>query len=1211
MKGLFSSDVASAMPLQIEGGLDVKLLHQLQCQVCPLNKLKGNKHPQMPPSGSLEPIIYVLGEAPGCISGDALIDTAFRDKSKNPKGVEIQTLVGRKDFLVYAYDLKKEDITLATVRRVWKTGRKMTYRVTYQWWYRTFDGSTVTLENSLVVSSNHPFLLRNPKIKQDPFRGATFAKRYLSIDEGLAVGHSLQPFNRRGGTAEDRPWIASAGKLGRREAIFLTEWKLGRAIRRNENCHHRDENPLNDAWGNLECLTTAEHWRHHSTKNNVMRRIDVRAAHKQAMARPEYRSQLSLKLKAYLANPNNYKKWLRSILKTNSARSETVKKHFRNPEFYWQYLVGRKNYCHWNDQEVLRRFQEKFPGSDNHIITKIESVGVQDVYDMEVEKYHNFAVNGIFVHNSEEDLQGEQFVGDSGSLLRRHIPREFRGHLRFNNVCRTRPPNNRTPTQVEIEACRPSIQKDIEETQPLAIFGFGNVPLDWVCGATGITMWRGRRLPVRVGRHVCWYYPMFHPAYILHLPERGFGSTGYRNEEERILALDLKRACVEIKHLPEPVVHTEIDARKDVEIVATCDAEGLDRIGKFLTWALQQPVIGVDYETSGLRPYRANAKVLTAAVSDGERTLAFPFDHPDAGWSKSHRAALQNMWILFLQNARGVKVSHGLSFELEWTGVMFNRGLIRAGRWEDTATQASVIDERTIKRKEGPLSLDSLVLQYFGFNLKAISALDKENMEQEPLGAILIYNGMDAKYHKLLWQEQARVIKTEGLDEPYQLSLRRVPTVVLSQIKGVPVDQKVLKEFADKYGGRLEDTKKKLFARQEVQQFRQQLGKPFNPGSPHDVLLLLKDVMHRTDILVDDYKGGRRYSTDESVLSKMKHPVADLILEYRSSAKCKSTYIEPLQKLDPEGVLYSDGLLHTSYNTFFASTGRISSDKPNLQNFPKRDDEQKEIRRVVAAMAGDVCLSFDYGQIEARVIAMFTKDKRFCKALWDRYDIHGDWAERIAFDYPSRIGGRKNLTDKKIMKDFRTDIKNQWTFPLVFGAQLSSISEYLKIPENYIEPQIRTFWQEFSGIKDWQEKLLDFYRHNGYVECLTKRRRHGPLSINKVYNSGVQGTAADIVMDGMCRISELNDWELQPEFNIHDDLTFVRVKEDGVDDIAEKVITEMLSVPFDFVNVPITVEMSMGPNWGELKEVQTFSSDTWEPTIRRMEARGGKNFRGK
>lgn len=247
-------------------------------------------------------------------------------------------------------------------------------------------------------------------------------------------------------------------------------------------------------------------------------------------------------------------------------------------------------------------------------------------------------------------------------------------------------------------------------------------------------------------------------------------------------------------------------------------------------------------------------------------------------------------------------------------------------------------------------------------------------------------------------------------------------------------------------------------------------------------------------------------------------------------------------------------------------------------------------------------LSFDYGQIEARVIAMFTKDPVYVKALWDGFDVHGDWARRIAADYPERIGGRKMLSDKKAMKDFRGDIKNQWTFPLIFGAKRSSVAGYLNIPEDVIAPHFEDFWDEFRETKVWQEKMLKFYRKYGYVECLTGRRRHGPLSLNMVFNTPVQGTAADIVCDGWCRLSETKDPELQFEIQVHDDLISLRVPDGRLEAVAEKAINILLDVPFDFVNVPLTIEMSVGRNWmpfdktgniDGMEEFGTFSSDSW------------------
>ena len=239
-------------------------------------------------------------------------------------------------------------------------------------------------------------------------------------------------------------------------------------------------------------------------------------------------------------------------------------------------------------------------------------------------------------------------------------------------------------------------------------------------------------------------------------------------------------------------------------------------------------------------------------------------------------------------------------------------------------------------------------------------------------------------------------------------------------------------------------------------------------------------------------------------------------------------------------------------------------------------------------------LTFDYGQIEARVIAAATKDKNFTKALWENYDVHMEWAERIAHDYPDRIGGEQNLTDKEVMKTFRTDIKNQWTFPLFFGSKLESAAGYLNIPMSVLRKHYREFWKEFEGVAAWQEQQLKFYREHGYVECLTGRRRRGPLTTNQILNAPIQGSAAEIVLDAMSRLSETNDVELQPEFQIHDDFTFLRVPEERCDVIAEKVLDIMLVVPFDWMDVPVTVELSYGPNWADTKEIGVYSSITWK-----------------
>lgn len=792
----------------------------------------------------------------------------------------------------------------------------------------------------------------------------------------------------------------------------------------------------------------------------------------------------------------------------------------------------------------------------------------------------------------EEVKQGRQFVGSSGQVLRRYVPKDWLPDLRWNNSVRSHPPKNRDPTDRELECCRPSIIADIERTKPETIFGFGNVPLKWVSGFSGISLWRGRRMPVYVGSHKCWYYAFMHPAFFL----RQRGERG-ESEDIRAFEFDMRRAFAEVDAgLPMPDPHTPEMAREGVEIVRDYNEHGLAQIEAFLAGAAREPDNGLDYETNRLRPYEDGAKILSAAVSIGSKTLAWGIDHPGADWVPRHRQRLDEIWGRYLRQAKARKAVHNLSFEQEWSGVTYGLDVIRAGLWEDTSVQAAVLDERKGNHKPGCFSLEFLVQQYFGFNIKKISGVNRNELERTPLPRVLTYNAVDAKYHLLLLWEQRLRLTAEKLQEVYDLTLRRVPTLVHAQIRGIPVNQATVRDLRKKYQGRVDDLLSEIFAQPVIQRFEKEQKKDFEPFSAPDVIFVFHKLLGRKECeVLDKYKKETKLSAGEEVLEKIDHPLSKLIIKLRKANRNRSAYIDSISDDDEDTCLFPDGLLHPTYNTIFSETGRLSAENPNLMGFPKRDHESKEVRcSVIAGKDDELAMTFDYGQIEARVAAMFTHDKRFCKALWERYDIHGDWARRIAMEYPARIGGKKFLNDKQVMKDLRTDIKNQWTFPLIFGASLDSIAGYLKIPVEYLKPVHRQFWREFAEIKNWQDRTFAFYKKHGYVACLTKRRRRAPLSFNQLINSPIQGTACDIFTDAMCRLSELGDPRVQLAIPIHDDMVFLRVKAQELDEVAEKIIDTMINVPFDFVNVPIAVEMSFGKNWGDLQEFGTFSSDQWK-----------------
>lgn len=802
---------------------------------------------------------------------------------------------------------------------------------------------------------------------------------------------------------------------------------------------------------------------------------------------------------------------------------------------------------------------------------------------------------------AEEDAKNQQFIGLSGQVIRYRLPDDYEDLVRWNNVVRTRPPKNRNPTTLEIECCRPSVIRDIEESQPAVIIGFGDIPLHWAIGENGIGKWRGRRIPVQIGRHRCWFFPTYHPAYVLRLrnnrtPRR---KSEFLSQEEFAFSLDIERAfdfarAVEEDQLkgygsmPEPVVHNREMAEANVECI-TGDRNGdVDRVLDFLEWAAEQEITGFDYETQHLRPYKDGAKLLSVAIAGSKRTMAFALRHRQAGWRGSEFSEVWEGLKKFLRAPRVRKCSHNLPFEIEWGVYSFGREYARNSLWEDSLSQAQVIDERVGGNKPGCLGLPFLCKQYFGFDLKGLSNLNTKDLDNEPLREVLLYNGMDAKYHRLVFFEQDQILAERGLQKAYELMLRRVPTVVLSQVKGVPVDQAAVNKFDDALSGEMHRIALAIQDTEAAQDFRRMAGQPFGAMSAANVTYLIEKVLKLEN--VRKTKSGRP-SSDEETIETIKDPIAPLILEYRKVQKQHSTYIKPLSKRLHSPHLYTDGLSHPQINTTFAETGRLSIEDPSWQNWPKR--EHKEIRRTLKAPANHLLAAFDYGQIEARVTAMVTKDPVLIKYMWDRYDIHTEWAERLARRYPAWIGGIKNITDKVLMKKKRDAVKNEWTFPIIFGAQPKAIAGYLGYPEDLITEHYDDFWDTYQGVTKWREAVMAEYYKYGFITYITGRRRHAPLSPNQLYNSPIQGPTADLVCDAYSQLSERDEWVYQANLQIHDDLTFV-LPTDQIDTHAEVIVETMLKPDFDFINVPLIVEMSIGENWYEMEEVGKYSSDEWK-----------------
>ncbi len=657
---------------------------------------------------------------------------------------------------------------------------------------------------------------------------------------------------------------------------------------------------------------------------------------------------------------------------------------------------------------------------------------------------------------------------------------------------------------------------------------------------------------------------MVHPAYVLREQNK------YKSDIPFVFELNLRRAFEEIEEgLPEPVIHSKEMALADLEIVTGRNGNAdVRRITTFLDSLYHKKIVGFDYETNALRPYGTGSKILTVALGSDEKALAFPIHHKGVAWTTEQRAEVLHHLKQFLYKAECRKVVHNLAFEMEWTAYHFGRKSLRAGAWGDSVSQAYLLDERP-----GMHSLDTLCMQYFGFHEKEIDNLNKSKIDEEPLETVLRYNALDAKYHRLIYLAQSRRIKQEGMQEVYEHQLRRIPTLVLTQLKGVPVNQDVTDMFHHKFIRRMEKIEAKINELPIVRKFEKLKGKKYSPSNTYHMRYIVKDILKLKEEKVD-----------ESTLRKIDHPIARLTLSWRKADKLFSTYVEPFKKDSP--TMWPDGLLQPVITSTRVRTWRTSSHDPNIQNQPKR--ASKETRSQVS-LPGHLIVAFDYAGIQARNVAMESRDKTLVKAFWNNYDIHKDWMERIEKKCPGWIKGDK--LDRGVIKAFRNSAKNGLVFATFFGAQPKKIATALGIEVNKAQELHEEFWAMFPDIKKWHNQLFIDYKQNGYVTGHSGHRRHAPVAPNEIINSPIQADESKIVLGAMCRLSEYEDPRYQANIEVHDDLTFIWPKGE-VEKNMEVVIREMIHVEYDWINTPLVVEASVGTDWANLAAVGEYSSAT-------------------
>jgi DNA polymerase-1 len=394
-----------------------------------------------------------------------------------------------------------------------------------------------------------------------------------------------------------------------------------------------------------------------------------------------------------------------------------------------------------------------------------------------------------------------------------------------------------------------------------------------------------------------------------------------------------------------------------------------------------------------------------------------------------------------------------------------------------------------------------------------------------------------------------------------------IPVLHDMEARGVVVDPKVLKTLSADFAARMAEFETEI---------HKLAGETFNIGSPKQLGEILFERM--------SLPGGKKgktgaYGTGADVLEELAaqgHDLPARVLDWRQLSKLKSTYTDALQEeINPD-----TGRVHTCFAQTIASTGRLSSVDPNLQNIPIRTEEGRKIRTAFVAPKGKVLLSADYSQIELRLVAHVADIKAMKKAFKDNEDIHAATASEM-FNVP--IQGMDPMVRRKA---------KAINFGIIYGISAFGLANQLGIPRNEAQDYITAYFARFPEIRDYMDKTKAEARDKGFVETLFGRKVWIPGIADKnpavrnfgeraAINAPIQGGAADIIKRAMIRLpGALRDANLSALMllQVHDELIF-EVPTAEVD--ATKAIVKTIMEGAVKLDVPVVVDAGVGDSWAQ------------------------------
>ncbi len=533
----------------------------------------------------------------------------------------------------------------------------------------------------------------------------------------------------------------------------------------------------------------------------------------------------------------------------------------------------------------------------------------------------------------------------------------------------------------------------------------------------------------------------------------------------------------------------------------------------------------------------------------------------------ANEAWLKKLIKIFADN-NVKKNAHNAKFDIK---VLENQGLVVNGLDFDTMIAAYILNPG-----ERQLSLDALTFTEFGFEKinkvdllgKGRDKIEYASVDKEKMS---IYSCEDADFTHRLYKRIKEKIKKEKFGKLFkEIELPLLEVLATMETKGIKLDTKFLQRMNTDVQKNINKLEKKIFKLS---------NKTFNIKSTKQLAIVLFNDLNIPTEGIKKNKTGYSTAFDELEKIKSKHKIVALIQEFRELIKLQNTYIEALPKL----VNDKTNRIHTNFNQTITATGRLSSSDPNLQNIPVRTDLGRQIRKAFVASRGFSLVSFDYSQIELRLAAHMSGDKKMIRAFNRGVDIHSTTASLI-----------NDVKIEEVTKKMRSEAKAV-NFGILYGQGPHGLAQGADISYAQAKEFIDNYFKVYSEVKEYLNKTIEDARKNSYVTTMFGRKRKLPEINSSIpmlrksaermaANTPLQGTAADIIKIAMIEIHDsVIDKDIAMLIQVHDELVF-EINNKKIETAIEKIKNIMENVVK--LKIEMKVDVKIGKNWGEMTNIK-------------------------